>query len=146
MPERASKDPSFPMMGTKSKKISSIQLERFYRSKATNAFGYYDLRDISEKCNININAFAAYDYQSTYIWLKVIYPCLVWILRKENAELRLRQGLVQVRLRIGPSGCVCCHGNKVSTINGVIFSSLSPPGYFSPRRGYRRVPKFCMGF
>ena len=24
--------------------------------------------------------------------------------------------------------------------------SLSPPGYFSPRRGYRRVPKFCMGF
>ena len=26
---------------------------------------------------------------------------------------------------IGPSGCVRCHGNKVSTINGVIFSSLS---------------------
>ena len=25
---------------------------------------------------------------------------------------------------IGPSGCVRCHGNKVSTINGVIFSSL----------------------
>ena len=26
---------------------------------------------------------------------------------------------------IGPSGCVRCHGNKVSTINGVIFSSFS---------------------
>ena len=25
---------------------------------------------------------------------------------------------------IGPSGCVHCHGNKVSTINGVIFFSL----------------------
>ena len=53
---------------------------------------------------------------------------------------------------IGLSGCVRCHENKVSTINSVIFSSLfslslfSPPGYFSPRRGYRRVPKFCMGF
>jgi hypothetical protein len=23
---------------------------------------------------------------------------------------------------------------------------FSPPGYFSPRRSYRRVPKFCMGF
>ena len=23
---------------------------------------------------------------------------------------------------------------------------FSPPGYFSPRRGYRRVLKFCMGF
>ena len=50
-----------------------------------------------------------------------------------------------------PSGCMRCHGNKVSTINGVFFLSslslsLSPPGYFSPRRGYRRVPKFCMGF
>ena len=88
------------MMGTKSKKITSIQLKRFYKSKATNAFGYYDLRDISERCNIYINAFAAYDYQSTYIWLKVIDPCLVWILRQENAEQRLRQGLVQVSLRI----------------------------------------------
>ena len=28
-------------------------------------------------------------------------------------------------LVIGLSGCVCCHGNKVSTNNGVIFSSLS---------------------
>ena len=46
---------------------------------------------------------------------------------------------------IGPSGCVCCHGNKVSTINGVFFSLFSPPGYFSLRRGYCRVPKCCMG-
>ena len=29
----------------------------------------------------------------------------------------------------------------MSTINGIFFS-----GYFSPRRGYRRVMKFCMGF
>jgi hypothetical protein len=35
---------------------------------------------------------------------------------------------------------------RVSTINGVFFSSLSPPGYFSARRGYCRVPKFGMGF
>ena len=27
-------------------------------------------------------------------------------------------------LHFGPSGCVCCNGNKVSTINGVFFSSL----------------------
>ena len=35
---------------------------------------------------------------------------------------------------IGPSGCVRCHGNKVSTINGVIFSSLSLLSLFSLRR------------
>ena len=29
------------------------------------------------------------------------------------------------RLEIGPSGCVHCHGNKVYTINGVIFHSHS---------------------
>ena len=45
-----------------------------------------------------------------------------------------------VIFQIGPSGCVRCHGNKVSTINGVIFSLFSPPGYFSPRRVYGRVP------
>ena len=34
--------------------------------------------------------------------------------------------LLLVCCLIGPSGCVRCHGNKVSTINGVIFlSSLS---------------------
>ena len=34
----------------------------------------------------------------------------------------------------------------MSTINGVIsLSSFSPPRYFSPRRSYHRVPKFCMG-
>ena len=27
-----------------------------------------------------------------------------------------------------------------------LLSSLSPPGYFSPRSGYRRVFKLCMGF
>ena len=27
-----------------------------------------------------------------------------------------------------------------------LFLSFFSPGYFSPRRGYRRVPKFCMGF
>jgi hypothetical protein len=35
----------------------------------------------------------------------------------------------------------------VSAINGVIsLSFFLPPGCFSPRRSYRRVPKFCMGF
>ena len=115
---------------TISKKITSIQLERVRKGEATNAFGYYDLRNISEKCNIYINAFTAYDYYSAYIWLTVIYPygvnnnftnqridlkhlnnlsksrqnyhqdILVWILRNEKAELRLRPGQVHVSLRI----------------------------------------------
>ena len=35
----------------------------------------------------------------------------------------------------------------MSTINCVFSLSLFlVPGYFTPRMGYRRVPKFCMGF
>ena len=39
------------------------------------------------------------------------------ILKSEGNELKV--------IQIGPSGCVRCHGNKVSTIKGVIFSYLS---------------------
>ena len=46
---------------------------------------------------------------------------------------------------IGPSGLCALSRNKVSTING-IFSLSFVPGYFSARRGYRRVRKFCMRF
>ena len=44
------------------------------------------------------------------------------------APLKQRETLTSICsiLKIGPSDCVRCHGNKVSTINGVIFSlSLS---------------------
>jgi hypothetical protein len=39
-----------------------------------------------------------------------------------------------------------CRNNVVSTINSVFSSSFSTPGYFSPRRGYHRIMKFCIGF
>jgi hypothetical protein len=43
---------------------------------------------------------------------------------------------------IGPSGCVRYHGTKCPLLMALfLFLSFSPPGYFSPRRGYRRVPK-----
>jgi hypothetical protein len=45
---------------------------------------------------------------------------------------------------IGPSSCVRYHGTKCPLLMALfLFLSFSPPGYFSPRRGYRRVPKFC---
>ena len=50
--------------------------------------------------------------------------------------------------KYGPSGCMRCNGTKCPLLTALfsILSLFSPPGYFSPRRGYRRVPKFCMGF
>ena len=47
--------------------------------------------------------------------------------RAENvsASVRERGEDTDTDLEIGPSGCVRSHGNKVSTINGVIFLSLS---------------------
>ena len=50
---------------------------------------------------------------------------------------------------IGPSGCVHCHRTKSPLLTALFLflsSSFFPPGYFSPRRGNHRVPKFCMGF
>ena len=107
------------MMVTKSKKITSIQLERFCKGGATNAFGYHDLRDISEKCNVYINTFAAYDYQSIYIWSKVIYPRLIWILRQNNAVLRLRQVLVQVKTKSHRNGGFSIRFRKVHFIHSI---------------------------
>ena len=41
--------------------------------------------------------------------------------------------------------CMRCHGTKCPLLTAVSFFFFLP-GYFSPRRGYRRVPKVCMGF
>ena len=46
----------------------------------------------------------------------------------------------------GPSGLRALSQNNVSTINGVFSLSFFSITYFSPRRGYRRVLKFCVGF
>ena len=41
-----------------------------------------------------------------------------------SAEFKDEMNVDIISRLIGPSVCVRCHGNKVSTINGVIFSSL----------------------
>ena len=46
------------------------------------------------------------------------------------------------------AGCVRYLGTKCPLLMALfsLLSSLSSPGYFSPRRGYFTVPKFCVGF
>ena len=56
-------------------------------------------------------------------------------LENSNPNLRVSQHNCIVAY-FGPSGCVRCHGNKVSTINGVIFSlSLLSAGLLFSQKG-----------
>ena len=44
------------------------------------------------------------------------------------------------------AACVCCHGTKCSLLKALFLFLSFGPGHFSPRRGYHRVLKFCIGF
>jgi hypothetical protein len=45
------------------------------------------------------------------------------------------------------AACVRCHGTKCPLLTAFfLFLCSSTCTYFSPRMGYRMVPKFCMGF
>ena len=46
------------------------------------------------------------------------------------------------------AACLRCHETKCTLLTAFFFSFFLflCYTYFSPRRGYRRVPKFCMGF
>ena len=59
--------------------------------------------------------------------------------------------MVTSELLLVRAACMRCHGTKCPLLKAVFFSSLSlflfsAWVYFSPRRGYRRVLKFCIGF
>ena len=45
----------------------------------------------------------------------------------------------------GPSGLLALHGSKCPLLMAFFSLSFFCLGYFSPRRGYCRVLKFCMG-
>ena len=49
---------------------------------------------------------------------------------------------------LAQAACVRCHGTKCPLLMALFsfFLSLSPLGYFSPRRSYHRVLKFAWGF
>jgi hypothetical protein len=55
------------------------------------------------------------------------------------SQLRVEQ-LVRVVAFVNETKC------PLLTVLFLFLLSFFPPGYFSPRRGYRRVPKFFMGF
>ena len=59
---------------------------------------------------------------------------------------RPKKGIVQDGWfnKIGPSGCIAVTEKKCPLL--MAFFLFSPLGYFSVRRGYRRVPTFCIGF
>jgi hypothetical protein len=65
---------------------------------------------------------------------------------KSKCRGLLPQNLLNKVLAISDNrvcGCVRYHGTKCPLLMALfLFLSFSPPGYFSPRRGYRRVPKF----
>ena len=44
------------------------------------------------------------------------------------------------------AACARCHITKCPILTAFFFSLSLSRSYFSPRRGYHRVPKFCMGF
>ena len=46
-------------------------------------------------------------------------------------------------LNIGPSGCVRCHGNKVSTINGVIFLGVDSLVFFWKNEKCLELPEMA---
>ena len=57
--------------------------------------------------------------------LQIACPGFPEELRMCQLQFEREGGTQTTDLEIGPSGCVRCHGNKVSTINSVIFLSLS---------------------
>ena len=77
--------------------------------------------------------------------------CDIEICNRYGEQSEVEYGPEGMKLKynqIGPSELHALSRKLVYTINGVISLSsfFSPPGYFSPRTGYCRVPKFCMGF
>ena len=65
-----------------------------------------------------------------------------------RVKVSLSQHLVQIyfkcSLKLAQAACVRCNGTKCPLLTAISSSSLWE-SYFSPRRGYCRVPKFCMG-
>ena len=53
---------------------------------------------------------------------------------------------LSVGVKLVWAACTRCHGTKCPLLTAFFLFSLFPRlGYFSPRRSYRRVSKFCMG-
>ena len=63
---------------------------------------------------------------SNLLWtsLLVKWPKQVYLIRPSGCVRCHGNKVSTINSVIGPSGCVRCHGNKESTINGVILSSL----------------------
>jgi hypothetical protein len=87
--------------------------------------------------------------QSTSFFASVSVDPIVLISLFVTKLLTLSHTELLFQSIIGLSGLSALSRNYVSTIYGVFSLSLFLPfrsAYFSPRRGYLRVPKFCMGF
>ena len=68
------------------------------------------------------------------------------ILTLGDLDTHTIQGCLTQDYLIGPSGCVRCHGNKVSTINAVIFSlSLLSAGLLFSQKGLSQGSKIWHG-